>query len=51
MPISEKETRAARKRMRDNLRAKAATGRDNPAFVRLMRAALGDRMESILGWD
>lgn len=47
----EAEAAAARKRMQDSLRVKAARGRDNPAFVRLMRAALGERTESILGWN
>jgi len=40
----------ARRRMRRNLRTKAARGHDNPAFVRLMRSALGDRTDKILGW-
>jgi hypothetical protein len=32
------------------LREKAHTGRNNPAFVRLMRAALNGRTNEILHW-
>lgn len=47
---TEKESRAVRQRIKQAIIQRAAAGRGNPAFERLMRAALNSRTDQILGW-